>query len=95
MELVYGASSKKFLSLDEKMKAINLHNKEKSLSAIANNLNVGKTQIHSVIRLKELILRQWNEGASTSGKVLKARVNVFISINKATYFWFLSVQYNK
>ena len=85
-------TKKTFLTLAEKMKVIELHNRGQSLAVIAEKLHVGKTQIHSAIQSKQLLLQQWQQGAAAGSKVMKTRISAYQSINEATYSWFLTAR---
>ena len=67
------SKKRKALTLEEKVKVIRLNEKGESVRRIAAELDVGKTQIASIVKSREEVLKQWEDGAASGRKILKAR----------------------
>lgn len=80
-------SKRKVLSLEQRISVIKRHVKGETAVSIANSLNVGKTQIQSVIKNKEDILNRWEAGESGDRKIAK-RPCKYSSIDEEMFQWF-------
>ena len=52
----------KVFSLEERVDVIRKFNKGSSCCAISSKIRVGKTQVQSIVRDREDILKQWESG---------------------------------
>ena len=52
----------KVLSLEERVDVIKKFNKGSSCHAISSEIRVGKTQVQSIVRDREDILKRWESG---------------------------------
>lgn len=64
---------RKILTLEDRVKVIDRVKKGESCRAVALSLDVGKTQIQSIIKDKETIMKEWQEGGNAERKYVKAR----------------------
>ena len=64
MNTVPASKKCKVMTLDERVRVIKLSNQGDSARKIATSLGVGKTQVQTVIRNKEEILKEWESGVS-------------------------------
>ncbi len=79
---------RKALTLEEKVKVIRLNEKGESARRIASELDVGKTQIACIIKSREQVLQQWEDGTASGRKILKAQRCQHNDLNTKVYEWF-------
>ena len=68
MNIVPASKKRKVMTLDERVRVIKLSNQGDSARKIAASLGFGKTQVQTVIRNKEEILKEWESGVSGKRK---------------------------
>ena len=66
---------RKILNLQQRVNVVKQHDKGVSCRAIANSLDVGKTQVQGIINDRAKIMNLWDNGASLGIKILKVRKN--------------------
>ena len=76
------------LTLAEKIQVINLKDQGKSQRDIAERFKVGKTQICTIIKRRDEIMKLKDSNASLDSKRLKTTES-YEDVNKLTYRWFL------
>ena len=86
------SKKRKYLSLDAKVKVIRLNEKGESARRIATELDVGKTQIGNILKMKDSILKEWEAGSNGERKVLHARRALYSDLNDKVYEWFCAVR---
>jgi len=64
MNTASASKKRKVMTLDEQVRVIKLSNQDDLARKIAASLGVGKTQVQTVIRNKEEILKEWESGVS-------------------------------
>uniref|UniRef100_A0A8C4QQL2 HTH CENPB-type domain-containing protein n=1 Tax=Eptatretus burgeri TaxID=7764 RepID=A0A8C4QQL2_EPTBU len=79
---------RKVLSLEQRVRVIERHNNGKSARSIAASLDVGKTQIQSIINERDWILQLWEGGESGDRKYAKARRSSCSRLNELVWDWF-------
>lgn len=80
---------RKVLSLEDRIMVIRRSEKDgESSRKIANSLGVGKTQIQKIIRDRNSIMEQWQDGGGSSRKYFKARKCQYADINELVWDWF-------
>lgn len=88
LAMVNSNRKRKVLTLEERIRVIKFSNKGESARKIALSIGVGKTQIQSIIREKESILKEWKSGESSNRKYSKARKTPYSDLNKLVWDWF-------
>ncbi|TGZ73237.1 hypothetical protein CRM22_001632 [Opisthorchis felineus] len=83
---------RKYLTMEERIKAIDRHEGGESIRAIAKSLGTGRMQIALLIRKKEDIRRQWEAGVCASRKLLHERKVAYPELDEKLYEWFLSAR---
>ena len=73
---------RKMLNLEQRIDVIKQHDKGVSYRALAQTLNVGKTQIQKIISDRAQIMKMWESGVSCESKVMKVRKTVNHELNK-------------
>ena len=86
------SKKRKYLSLDAKVKVIRLNEKGESARRIATELDVGKTQIGNILKMKDSILKEWEAGSNGERKVLHARRALYSDLNDKVYEWCCAVR---
>ncbi len=89
------SKKRKALTLEEKVKVIRLNEKGKSVRRIAAELDVGKTQIASIVKSRDKVLQQLEGCADSGRKILKARRYQHHDLNAKVYEWFLCGPFQK
>ena len=81
---------RKILTLEQRVDVIQKNERGMSCRAIAAELHVGKTQIQSIVREKESIMKMWKDGSvSTDAKFFKARKTTYSEID--SHMWVTSI----
>jgi Tc5 transposase DNA-binding domain./DDE superfamily endonuclease. len=62
------------------------------LKTVAEELSVSRSQIYTIVRSKETLLRQWSAGTTANAKLTKDRVSAYADINKSVFNWFLTAR---
>ena len=53
---------RKVVSLEERVHVLKKIDKEKSCRAVSSELGIGKTQVQTIVKKREDILRRWESG---------------------------------
>ena len=56
---------RKVLTLEQRVKVLKMADEGKSGRAIAAELQVGKTQVHKIVKDKENLMKEWEDGGNT------------------------------
>ncbi|KAK7499105.1 hypothetical protein BaRGS_00009652 [Batillaria attramentaria] len=83
---------RKVLTLEQRVKVIELSEKGDSARKIAEKMDVGKTQIQSILLAKEEIKQEWKDGAPCTRKYKRARHMLYGDIDAAVWEWFCSAR---
>ena len=83
---------RKVLTLEQKVKVIKLNEKGDSHRVIVESFEVGKTQIGSIVKNKDEILKQWENGADGNRKIVKARRCLYPELNEKIFEWVSSAR---
>ena len=79
----------KILTPEQRIDVLEKHDKGQSCRAIAAQLNVGKTQIQSIIKDKDNLLKMWKTGScSADSKFFKNRKTTYDEIDNRMWDWF-------
>ena len=81
-------STRKALTLEERVGVISKHNKGESCTSISKSLQVGKTQIQSIVKDKESILKRYHDGEDSESKNIKRQKTNYHVLNET--IWDLS-----
>ena len=92
MNTVPASKKRKVMTLDERVRVIKLSNQGDSARKIAASLGVGKTQVQTVIRNKEEILKEWESGVSGKRKYNQVRKTQYDDLNRLVWEWFCSAR---
>ena len=76
---------RKMLNLEQRIDVIKQHDKGVSCRALAQTLNVGKTQIQKIISDRALIMKMWQSGVNCESRVVKLRKTVNHELNNIMY----------
>lgn len=89
------ANKRKWLNLEEKVAVIDDDEKtKKSERQLSKQFEVGKTQIHNILRDKEAIMKSWRENGTSSH--MKKKVKTVVGqIDSIMYDWFYAVRNKK
>ena len=82
------ARKRKQLTLEERVRVVERSEKGETAIAIAASVDVGKTQIQTIIREKESIRRGWECGESGHGNFSKMRLTTTSGIDEKLWDWF-------
>lgn len=89
------ANKRKWLCIEEKVAVIEDHEKtKKSERQLSKQFQVGKTQIHNILRDKEAIMKSWRENGTSSHMKKKVKTAVG-EIDSIMYDWFCAVRNKK
>lgn len=88
------STRKTFLTLGDKIKVISLHDQGVSVKRIASEFDIGRTQVHTLLKNEANIRASWEQGTSSQRKVLRTRLGCFDDVNSAVYEWFLAARRN-
>ncbi|PFX11437.1 tigger transposable element-derived protein 6-like [Stylophora pistillata] len=80
------------MTLDERVRVIKLSNQGDSARKIAASLGFGKTQVQTVIRNKEEILKEWESGVSGKRKYSQVRKTQYDDLNSLIWEWFCTAR---
>jgi hypothetical protein len=84
---------RKILTLEKRVDVIKRNEKGQSCRSIAAELQVGKTQIQSIIRDKDEIMKMWTTGSVNSdAKFFKVRKTTYHEIDSKLWEWFCSAR---
>lgn len=83
---------RKPLTLEERIKVLKRHGNGEKAITIARSLGVGKTQIQSIIKDKEDILKRWQAGENTDRKQCKRKKSAYCEINEKVWEWFIEAR---
>lgn len=83
---------RKALTLKERVTVIKRSDQGETAIEIANSLGVGKTQIQTIIKEKEVILRRWYGGESGDRKLSKIRRTASTVIDEQIWDWFCEMR---
>ena len=75
---------RKILTLEQHIDVIN----KQSAQNIAKEMDVGKTQIQSIINEKEKLLSWWKDGGNWERIYVKARCTMYGDFNNLVWEWF-------
>lgn len=81
-----------FLTLKEKIKIIDNNEKGESARAISIRLQTSKTQVLNILKEKESLKSQWNNGISSERKRSLFRESQFSAVNLRVHSWFLKAR---
>lgn len=80
---------RKMLTLEEKVKVLRLNEKGEKAKIISLSMEVGMTQIYSICRNRDAILKEWESGnTSSQRKILKPRRQIYADLNERIWEWF-------
>lgn len=82
------SGKRKALTKADRMKVVERHLKGETCIAIATSLQVGKTQIQSIIREKDSVLARWESGERGDRKLSKIRKTTYTVIDEQIWEWF-------
>lgn len=86
------APKKRMLTLQEKVKIIEIFNKEKpSVRNLAKQFNIGKTQAAEIVKNKEELLKNFNSNVHPAQKRRFFKTGG-LNIDKLCYDWFVKVR---
>ena len=77
MAATVSSRKRKVLTLAERVKVIERSSRGESAVSIAKSINVGKTQIQSILIDKDSILARWESGESGDRKLSKIRKTTY------------------
>ena len=60
----------------------------KSCRAVSSKLGVGKTQVQTIVKEREDILRRWESGERSDKKYVKPRTAGYDDLDKPVWEWF-------
>ena len=83
---------RKILSLNDKMKVIQMNRAGKSCRKIAEEFGVGKTQVQNIVKEKALIETEVASGSNLKNKYTKLRKTGNEEINDTIWKWFCEVR---
>ena len=84
---------RKILTLQQRVEVLQWHEKGQSCRAIAMKLDVGKTQIQSIINSGDSVLKEWQSGEGRSDRrYVKARKTTYGELNKLVWEWFCTAR---
>ena len=88
MAATVSSRKRKVLTLAERVKVIERSSRGESAVSIAKSINVGKTQIQSILIDKDSILARWESGESGDRKLSKIRKTTYTDIDEQVWQWF-------
>ena len=80
---------RKVLTLEERVSVIRNADSGSSCRAIAAELGVGKTQVQTIVKDREDIMRKWEEGERCTAKYSKPRAVGYEDLDKIMWEWFI------
>lgn len=80
-------SKRKFLTLEERMKVIKMSESGRSQRAIADEMNVGKTQIQCILKRKRELVDDFEQNGNCDSKRPR-RVSTYEDVNDLCLKWF-------
>lgn len=79
---------RKVLTLEERVAVIKKTEEGKSCRTVATEFGVGKTQIQTIVKEREEIMKKWESGESSSKKYSKPRTADYQDLDKIMWEWF-------
>ena len=83
---------RKVLSLEERVSVLKKVDEGKSCRAVSNKLGVGKTQVQTIVKEREDILRRWESGKRSNKKYVKPRTAGYDDLDKLVWEWFTTAR---
>lgn len=83
---------RKVLSLEERVNTLKKVDKGKSCRAVSSELDVWKTQIQTIVKEREDILRRWESRERTTKKYVKPRTAGYDNLDKLVWEWFMTAR---
>ena len=83
---------RKVLSLEERVSVLKKVEEGKSCRAVSNELGVGKTQVQTIVKEREDILRRWESGERSNKKYVKPRTAGYDDLDKLVWEWFTTAR---
>ena len=83
-----GSRKRKILTLEDRVKVARRLTSGESARFIAASLGVGKTQIQTIAKEKDDILRRWEAGENGERKCAKSRKCVYQDLDDTVWAWF-------
>ena len=80
---------RKVPTLEERVSVIRNADSGSSCRAIAAELGVGKTQVQTIVKDREDIMRKWEEGERCTAKYSKPRAIGYEDLDKIMWEWFI------
>lgn len=83
------SKKRKVLTLEQRVDVLSQFDKGQSCRSIASKLDVGKTQIQSIISNRDSIMVQWKDGSrGAARKYLTAKRSAYTDLNNLVWEWF-------
>ena len=79
---------RKVLTLEERVSVLKKVGDGKSCRSIALELGVGKTQIQSIVKEKDELMKRWESGSRADAKYSKPRTASYEDIDEVMWEWF-------
>lgn len=83
---------RKVLTLADKVSVIERKRSGTSCRAIATSMNVGKTQIQSIVASADTIMAEWRNGGRGEQRYLKVRKTEYDELNRLVWDWFCAAR---
>ena len=83
---------RKILTLEERVAVLKKADEGKSCRAIAIEVGVGKTQIQTIVKEREEILKNWESGQRSDRKYSKPRTAGYEDLDKIVWEWFTTAR---
>jgi len=78
----------KVLTLEERVSVIKKVDSGSLCRAIAAETGVGKTEVQTIVKEKEDIMKRWEAGERSAAKYCKPRVDGYDNLDKIMWEWF-------
>ena len=88
LSCIVTSRKRKVLTLKERVSVVKEAEKGKFCRSIAEEIGVGKTQIQSIVKEKEEIMKRWESGSRGDAKYTKPRTASYQDIDEVTWEWF-------
>ncbi len=79
---------RKVLPLDLRVEVVKMIDSGKSLRAIAQKFDCGRTQISNIKIEREAIMKEWESGGCSDLKYIKKRKTIYEDLNSEIWDWF-------
>ncbi|XP_062503909.1 tigger transposable element-derived protein 6-like [Corticium candelabrum] len=83
------SQKRKVLTLEDRIRVIEKVEQGKSCCCVAVDMDVGKTQVHSIVRDRKSIRRQWETCRSGPKQKYQIRKVQYDDIDRAVWEWFV------